>query len=137
RQIASGTAVAPAASAVGTSEAPVAPALPAAIAKAAAPAIISLRERRMLAALHRRCGLGAAFLGRCVSGSGNLKGLAFERRDRRGSLNGFNGRDAISRVNTIWGCRYWFRNICRRRRDHAAVDRGRRIDFTSPRLRLV
>src|SRR5579864_5254776 len=97
RQIASRTAVAPTASAVGPPPAPVAPAaLSAAIAKAPAPAavaVVPLLKGRTLAALHRRRRRHAAFGGILLAGGGNLKRLALERRDGRSSVKrhgGFN-----------------------------------------------
>ena len=73
----------------------VAPTPSTAITKAAAPAVISLREWRMLTALHRSRRLDAAFIGSCLAG-GNLKGLAFQGRDDRSSLNRLNIFDGRS-----------------------------------------
>ena len=98
RQIAPGwPPIASAASPIRPSPATVASAtLPAAIAKPAASAIISLRERRMLGALHRSSRRSAAFGGRLLSGSCNLERLAFKWRNSRSSLKSLdrlNGRD--------------------------------------------
>ena len=49
----------------------------------------------MLAALHRRGRRSAAFGGSLLAGSGNLKGLAFERRDSGSSLK------SLSRLNGL------------------------------------
>jgi hypothetical protein len=84
RQVAPGPAVAPAATPIRASKAAIASAaMSAAIAKSATPAVtvIALFERRTRAALHGGRGPRAAFRSGCVACCGNLKTLAFERRD--------------------------------------------------------
>ena len=87
----------------------------------------------MLGALHRRGRLDAAFGGSGLPGGGNLKRLAFERRD---DGRCFKSLDRLRRLR----CRYRFGHMDRggdMLGNHAAVGRGRRIHFAACRRRPV